>query len=653
MQPMWRMVLCGLMCLWAGHAQASSLSAADTTALRTALSAASTGEISTANMAAAPISDPVARQLVEWRIADAAGYKLTFSTLNGRIEQFADWPGVKAMRTEAERKMPLARLAPQDVIRWFAHTPPTTGEGILVYAEALQDQKRVSEAAALIRRAWRERAMTPAWQTEAYDRFSPYLTAADTRARAQMLVASSATSVLEDLSRQLASDDLAVVRAVRALKAGQDEGAALAGLTPAQLRDAAIAHERALRLRKAERHRDAAAVLVHAEAPLSEAVAERVWASRVVLARRMMDSGEANIAYLLASQHGMSSGKDHAQAEWMAGWIALDRLKDPKRAERHFAALEATGTTPVTKARAQYWQGRALERAGDSKQARLRFQQAAAWNTTYYGQLAAEALGQRELRLPPPTRADPAALDRLPVARAARLLAEMGDDALFSRFALHLNTQLRDREQRAALSVLALSLGRPAVATRLGKATAAAGEPVHDLGYPLRAIPEAQLGGHKVEPAFALALMRQESEFDPKARSHADARGMMQMLPATARSTARRIGVSFDEARLYDADYNVNLGTHHLAELLAEFNGSYILTAAAYNAGTMRAWDWMAKYGDPRGQIDPVLFVESIPFEETRNYVMRVLEATQIYRARLGGGATNLQISEDLRRGQR
>jgi soluble lytic murein transglycosylase len=639
--------------LYAAVAEAGPLSDSDAATLKSALQAAAKLDTTGATAQAQSLSDPVARQIVEWRVTDVAPQRLTFSALNARLKTYARWPGIKGMRTEAERKLPTAGLSPSDVVLWFAYTPPTTGEGILAYAEALQSQGRTTEAQALIRKAWRERSMTPAWQDDVRARFGAGLTPADTAARAQMLATVGATATLTALIPSLPATVNTVITAQLKLKAGQDVGATLAGMALSDLSDAGIAFERARRLRADNKFRDAAAVLVNADAALSETVADEIWSLRSLLIRKMMDGGEPAMGYTLAAQSGLSGGKDYTTAEWMAGWIALRQLNDPKRALKHFANLENAGKTPVTKARAQYWQARAAEAANDDKTAKAMYQKAAQWSSTFYGQLALETLGKGTLKLPNPSRGDPAVLDGDDVARAARILASIGEDNLFSRMALHLNDELTDRDQRAALATLAVAMNKPAVATRLGKATAASGAPVHELGYPLRAVPVATLNGHTVEPAFALSLMRQESEFDPNARSGANARGMMQMLPATARNTANRIGVVFDEAKLFDADYNVHLGANHLAELLNEFNGSYILTAAAYNAGTMRAWDWLAQYGDPRGQIDPVVFIESIPFEETRNYVMRVLEGTQIYRARLSGGETEIKLREDLSRGKR
>jgi soluble lytic murein transglycosylase len=154
------------------------------------------------------------------------------------------------------------------------------------------------------------------------------------------------------------------------------------------------------------------------------------------------------------------------------------------------------------------------------------------------------------------------------------------------------------------------------------------------------------------EPALVLGITRQESGFDPAVRSGADARGMMQLLPSTAAAVARRLGLPFSADRLYDADFNMTLGSYHLGELMNNFGGSMLLTAVGYNAGPARPPQWTARCGDPRGgTVDPVDFIECVPFTETRDYMMRVMENMSVYKARLNGGSAPLTLSQDLRRG--
>ena len=234
--------------------------------------------------------------------------------------------------------------------------------------------------------------------------------------------------------------------------------------------------------------------------------------------------------------------------------------------------------------------------------------------------------------------------------RAARLLADAGERDTMRVFVLAADDTLPSGEEYALLVDLARQYGEQDLSMRVARAGAQRGFILTDRAYPVRLPPT---GGGLPEPAFSLAIIRQESNFDPGQRSGPGARGMMQLMPGTAQATARRIGMSYSAARLNDPDYNMQLGTATLAGMLADQGGSYVLTAAAYNAGPGRAAQWVASCGDPRGSsTDAPDFIECISIPETRNYVMRILETTQVYRARLAGGSAPLTLSADLKRGQ-
>jgi soluble lytic murein transglycosylase len=156
--------------------------------------------------------------------------------------------------------------------------------------------------------------------------------------------------------------------------------------------------------------------------------------------------------------------------------------------------------------------------------------------------------------------------------------------------------------------------------------------------------------GLAVSRALALAISRRESEFDPAARSAADARGLMQVLPSTAKLVAPRVGLSYDAAKLNDPAYNVRIGTGYLAQLVEQFGPSVALIASGYNAGPGRPKRWMGLFGDPRDpSVDVVDWVEMIPFTETRTYVMRVTESLVIYRAILRGSVGPVDVTGELR----
>jgi soluble lytic murein transglycosylase len=350
--------------------------------------------------------------------------------------------------------------------------------------------------------------------------------------------------------------------------------------------------------------------------------------------------------------HGFPSGERKVDAEFFAGWVALTKLNDPARAARHFETLRQASSTPITQGRALYWLGRAAEAQGDRAAAQNFYQGGARHIQTFYGQLAAEKAGITTLTLPAdpvPTGSDVASFEANEVVRAARILGETGEMSLYRVFAYHLDDTLPGINDLALLMDMTRGYGDGFGAMMVGRAASQRGFLLPERQYPIRIPPE--VAGAAPLP-FTLAITRQESSFDPRARSGADARGMMQFLPATGAAVARQLGLPFSAERLWDPDFNMTLGSYHLADLTRNFGGSMLLATVGYNAGPARPPQWIARCGDPRaGTVDPVDFIECAPFTETRNYMMRVMENMQVYRARLNGGSGQLRLSEDLRRG--
>ena len=361
-------------------------------------------------------------------------------------------------------------------------------------------------------------------------------------------------------------------------------------------------------------------------------------------------ANDAHAAYAAAADSGLTTGADGADAEFDAGWIALTKLNDPQKAAKHFAALDKIGTTPVTKGRALYWEGRAADARGDKTAATDFYTRAAKHSTTFYGMLGAEKIGQR-LTLPADTTITPDAKSRFEgrdSIQATRLLFDYGQRELFRTFVLNLDDILPTAEDEAQLIDLARNYGEMDTSMRAARAAAQRGFILPQRAYPMHSAPD----GGAAEPALILAITRQESSFDPNVRSGAGARGMMQLMPSTAKILARKIGVSYSPAQLDDADYNMRLGAAYLGQMVNQFSGSYIMAAAGYNAGPGRPTQWTQFCGDPRGgATDPLDYIECIPFSETRNYVMRVMENMQVYRAKLNGGSAPVTLTADLKRG--
>lgn len=382
------------------------------------------------------------------------------------------------------------------------------------------------------------------------------------------------------------------------------------------------------------------------------------WADRRRrLARREMREGRPERAYHLASRHYMTpdAGYDYSDCEWIAGWVALRGLNDPSRAIPHFARFEASVDTPISRGRAGYWLGRAHAAAGNASEARRWYGVAAQQQTSFYGQLAAAEIGapgdpQLAANDLPDWRTSPAM--RQDDVRMAMLLHLSGREALAFQAFGHLGDTLDGVASVAALGALLLDLDRPHYAVRMAKRAAGRGIVLHPVYYPMH-----DLAGYarEVEPALAMSIARQETELNQAAISPAGARGLMQLMPGTAKRVARRMGEPYDQPRLtQDWRYNARLGQNYLAMRIDQYSGSYVMAAAAYNAGAGRVDEWVAEYGDPRlPGVDMIDWMENIPFRETRNYVQRVMEGLYVYRSRLSGKAGPMTIRQDLARGVR
>ena len=383
--------------------------------------------------------------------------------------------------------------------------------------------------------------------------------------------------------------------------------------------------------------------------------APEIWAKRrLALARRAAREGRWQNAYRMASQHFMTpaAGYNYSDCEWVAGWVALRKLKDPQTAIVHFKRFRDSVETPISLGRGGYWLGRAYEALDDDAQARRWYKDAAKYQTSFYGQLAAAKAGVKGQKMLeqgglPDWRTHP--VMRSDDVRLGATLYFAGED----RLAMSTFNKLGQTLPAGALAPLArlvLDLGQPHYAVRIAKRAARRGVIIMPAYYPLHEVAKYTT---KVEPAFALSIARQETELNPIAVSRAGARGLMQLMPATARRVSGWIGEEYSKSRLLtDWKYNVRLGETYLSRRTNQFGGSYVMAAAAYNAGAGRVDQWIGEMGDPRlGQIDLIDWMEQIPFSETRNYVQRVMEGLYVYRSRLADYAGPMTIEQDLARG--
>ena len=618
--------------------------------LARALAATATADWLDAQTFAARSGSLTAADIVLWtRLRDGAG---NWDEYGRFLARHPDWPGLQTLRKAGERVMP-SGMPPEQVFAFFGTEPPQTGTGSLRLAEALSTSGRQEDAVAEINRAWRDYSLTGPERTAILARWKSELKGSHV-ARLDMLLWRGLTGEAEAMLPLVDADWQRLAQA-RIATRGDDEGLQyLINTVPAKLKgDPGLAYERYLYRVKKGRWQDAEAYLLEMSRSAEALGKPDMWMDRRAnLARQALEDGDVTGAYRLAAQSFGSEGADYADAEWVAGFIALTRLNEPKRAIGHFTRFGALVGTPISLGRAGYWLGLAYEKAGDRAAAEAAWRQGAAYQTSFYGQLAAEKLAsppdpQLAGEAAPPDWRQ-AAFMQSSVVKAARLLNRAGDERRASQFWRHA-AEGQPAATRAALAQMAIDLGRPEIGIRIAKDAAGDGIIIAEQYYPLHAIAEQTW---PVPTEFAMAIARQESELDETAASSVGAQGLMQLMPATAKHMADVAGVAFDPDRLgSDGLYNARLGTEYLARMLGRFDGSYLLATAAYNAGPGRVDQWLEELGDPRDpKVDPVVWIESIPFSETRNYVMRVLEALHVYRARLQGRPTPVQLVADINR---
>ena len=356
---------------------------------------------------------------------------------------------------------------------------------------------------------------------------------------------------------------------------------------------------------------------------------------------------------MAASAAAPTNENRRIEHQFTAGWIALRFLNDPNTAYRHFAQIPHGVSNPISLARGEYWQARAAEEAGKTDQARAHYEASARFHTAYYGQLARARLGRQEfaVRRPPElSESQRVSMRNLDVVRAVEILYAAGERDLVVPFVTDLAERTPEVGCLAVLAEIAARHNDARATLIIGKTALGRGFAFDAHAFPNIGIPQYSAIGPSIDRSVVYAIARQESAFNPKAVSSASALGLMQVMPGTGRQLAKKFGVAWNQPRmLTDPAYNAQLGSAELGDLARDYDGNYVLAFAAYNAGRGRVREWIERYGDPRKpDVDPIDWVERIPFSETRNYVQRVMENTQVYRARLGSG-TRLMIEADLR----
>jgi soluble lytic murein transglycosylase len=588
--------------------------------------------------------------LIEWALLRSSDSPAGFERYAAFLGANPDWPGA-LLRRRAEARLWQERHA-GTTVRRFVGKEPASSVGRLALARGLMNEGDRDGAAREVRAVWQSAELSAEMESAVLDTFTDMLSRADHVARMDRRLGAKDFGAAMRAAKRAGDDRVAIVKACIAAEAKSAKGGALLDAVSAEarmdlgytlcrlhwlMRNDAPGSNLHGRIVTPKEDLATAVKLVLAASPedLQRQDTDEWWRERRALARKLIDLGDAATAYQVVRQSAPPANPySRAEFHFMAGWIALRFLADPAIALTHLIHIDDGATDPVLLARAAYWRGRAAEAAGDVNKMRAQYEVAARYPTAYYGQLARAKLGIDEIALRPPPQS--VNVDASEALHAADILYTIGERDLDLHFVADLAEESNDSALIAGLGELTARYHDARAMLMIGKTALARGFPLDQYAFPDIGVPSYNPIGPEVDRCIVYSIARTESGFDQHDRSSANAVGLMQVTPEAGRDTAKRFGVAYNWDRLVsDPVYNTQMGAAEVAALLKEYRGSHIMTFAGYNAGRGRVQQWVAQHGDPRDPgVDAVDWVERIPFAETRNYVQRVMENLQAYRAR-------------------
>ncbi|TAL81475.1 MAG: lytic transglycosylase domain-containing protein [Beijerinckiaceae bacterium] len=613
----------------------------DITGLREAMALYKAGELTQGDAVAQTARSGLVRTTLAWVALSALGRDKGFSRMQAFLDTHPGWPARDTLERRMEEMLYVNNASADQVEDFFFDSAPETVLGRLALARAFKNEGDNDDAQRLVRAVWHDAGMSAALTTKVKTEFASELDPRDFRIRAHYLLYDGESEAALRAASAAGPNMPALAKLFIAARNNGASDKMFAAIPKAARGDPAYIFAKILKLRHAKKFKEAAALMLSITHETNHLVnGDAWWEVQRDLARKLLDLGEPILAYKLCAEASPVSNKFRIEAEFQAGWIALRFLKEPDRAAKHFTAAAFLARTPISIARATYWQGRAAEASrasGAALRAKGFYETAAAQSATYYGQLARERLGLKTIPL---RSLEPAATGqaRNESIRVIELLYALGEKDFAYPLAIAAAKHMESQSQIAALAKIIEAQHDAHAALVIGKILERRRMPIDNLAFPTYGVPDFDPVKNSASQAIVYAIARQESAFNTRAVSTAGAKGLMQMIATTAKRTAERAGIDFDVSRLVDdAAFNAKLGAAHLGALLVKEKGCPILVFAAYNAGGGRVKQWISAYGDPRSpNVDPVDWVERIPFAETRNYVQRVMENLMVYEASFG-----------------
>lgn len=581
------------------------------------------------------------RHILTWAIGISSQANIPSSEIFKAINELKGWPGITTMQRNAERAFINETNSIHVILQKFSHHPPLTAQGMAYFAKALIATGQTVRARQIIAPWWHKEKLNAKEEELILKSASAALKPIDHLKRMQFMLYTHRFDSAERVAKLAHAQSL--FNAFVAVEKNDPRAIQkLQAVERSWQKDPLLQFARIRYLRRTGQYNAAATLMMRTSRDALKLMnPHALWKERRALSREMLDLNEPKIAYQLVATHTSLTSLLADDAEFHAGWYALRFLHDPQLAMQHFSRIPQLSSAPLSTSRGYYWMGRAAEALNEHKNAQNYFHRAAHFGATYYGQLAASRLNQKKLNVffPKPTTAERQRFNAREAIKAIQRLESAGYIDFAKFFYRELGEKIESPGELALLAVMAEKNGDYYTSLKIGKTAVFQGKNVGALSHPIGAIPSS---AHVSSAGQALvyAVARQESEFNPTAISKAGAQGILQLLPTTAKTLAKKYSITWSPKKLRsDASYNATLGAYFLREQLERFNGSYILTLIGYNAGPRRVNEWIKRYGDPRGQsLDKVIdWIERIPYTETRNYVMRVMENYGVYKVRLTG----------------
>ncbi len=577
---------------------------------------------------------------IQWRHLLTSGNQASFYEYQVFLNNNSDYPRIDRIRYLAEHKLSTKSVSPKKIINWFEEKDPLSGYGKMILGEShilIGDKNKGTK---LIKEGWITADLSKNELKYFRKKYKKFLNAEDYIKRADYLAWNGDRWDLQRLIRYLPKDyELLYNARYLLMSKGYGVDQAIANVPQKFKNDAGLNYDRLKWRRKKGRVDSSAEILLKIRNDKEYLVRpDKWWKEREIISRALLYKKKYEISYKISSNHGMTEGSEYAEAEWMSGWIALSFLNDPITAKNHFKNFYENVSYPISISRGAYWLGRAFEKIGNKEQSNSWYRESSKYLTTYYGQLAFLKLNpsgkfelNKDMEIDAKYRIK---FFNKELVKITYLLNELKKDKYTKHILRHLANDNIVKGSEVLAAELATNINRYDFAIQVSKIASYQKRFHNQFNYPIISTPK-YINKRKIpESALILSIIRQESEFDIEANSHAGAKGLMQLMPYTAKLVSKQAKLPYSKSRLTkDPEYNINLGSHYIAGLILQYDGTYPFAVAAYNAGPNRVKYWRRINKDPqKNQINFVDWVELIKFRETRNYVQRVLENYNVYR---------------------